>query len=336
LVSPDQNTSRNRVDTIPVRTAFSRAGIVLRGLLHLAARKIKGKRLLPHNLIEAADILVVYFLEFLLFTNTSNSFSNLPLNSNIMAKYSKAAGKSVKSAVKRMKKGTLTSGKSDKKVTSKKQAVAIGLSEAREKGAKVPAKKTAAKKAAPKKPARPAGRAAAKKKAAPKKAAAKKKAAPKKSTRQAGRTAAKKAATPKKTAGKKSAPSKSPPKKAASKKSGAKSAAPKAASKIRSKEKPLKSKAKMPGETSDTGEFISTPATNDANAPVTNADVNNIVTPETESDQAVFAATVPNQQYMPEDFKASVQDPYHGNINPSKAKTTQKPSGKKPLWDNRK
>ncbi|MGE9314854.1 DUF6496 domain-containing protein [Niabella sp. CJ426] len=242
-----------------------------------------------------------------------------------MAKYSKAAGKSVKSAVKRMKKGTLTSGKSDKKVTSKKQAIAIGLSEAREKGAKVPAKKTAAKKAAPKKPARPAGGTAAKKKAAPKK-----------STRQTGRTATKKAATPKKTAGKKSAPSKSPPKKAASKKSGAKSAAPKAVSKSRSKEKPLKSKAKMPGETSDTGEFISTPTTNDANDPVTNADVNNIVTPETESDQAVFAATVPNQQYIPEDFKASARDPYHGNINPSKAKTTQKPSGKKPLWDNRK
>ncbi|ULT45516.1 DUF6496 domain-containing protein [Niabella defluvii] len=70
-----------------------------------------------------------------------------------MAKYSKAAGKSVKSAVKRMKKGTLTSGKSDKKVTSKKQAIAIGLSEAREKGAKVPAKKQQQKKAAPKKAA---------------------------------------------------------------------------------------------------------------------------------------------------------------------------------------
>ncbi|MCH5596644.1 DUF6496 domain-containing protein [Niabella ginsengisoli] len=58
-----------------------------------------------------------------------------------MAKYSKAAGKSVKTAMRKMKKGKLTSGTSDKKVTSKKQAVAIGLSEAREKGAKVPAKK---------------------------------------------------------------------------------------------------------------------------------------------------------------------------------------------------
>jgi hypothetical protein len=59
---------------------------------------------------------------------------------NIMAsKYGKAAQKSVKSAVEREKKGTLRSG-SGKKVTSRKQAIAIGLSEAREKGAKVPSK----------------------------------------------------------------------------------------------------------------------------------------------------------------------------------------------------
>jgi len=60
-----------------------------------------------------------------------------------MAKYGKAAAKSVKSAVKREKKGTLKSGKAGKggKVKSRKQAIAIGLSEARKKGAKVPAKK---------------------------------------------------------------------------------------------------------------------------------------------------------------------------------------------------
>jgi Family of unknown function (DUF6496) len=61
-----------------------------------------------------------------------------------MAKYGRAAAKSVKSAVSREKKGTLTSG-SGRKVTSRKQAIAIGLSEAREKGAKVPARKGAAK-----------------------------------------------------------------------------------------------------------------------------------------------------------------------------------------------
>lgn len=61
-------------------------------------------------------------------------------------KYGKAAGKSVKSAMHRRKKGTLKSGKGGKggTVKSRKQAVAIGLSEAREKGAKVPRKKKAA------------------------------------------------------------------------------------------------------------------------------------------------------------------------------------------------
>jgi hypothetical protein len=61
-------------------------------------------------------------------------------------KYGKAAGKSIKSAMHREKKGTLRSGKGGKggKVTSRKQAIAIGLSEARKKGAKVPSKKSAA------------------------------------------------------------------------------------------------------------------------------------------------------------------------------------------------
>jgi hypothetical protein len=67
-----------------------------------------------------------------------------------MARYSKKSQSSVKSAVRRKKKGTLTSGRSGKKVTSRKQAIAIGLSEARKKGAKVPApkKKKSAKKSA--------------------------------------------------------------------------------------------------------------------------------------------------------------------------------------------
>lgn len=61
-------------------------------------------------------------------------------------KYGKAASKSVKSAMHREKKGTLRSGKGGKggKVKSRKQAIAIGLSEARKKGAKVPRKKSAA------------------------------------------------------------------------------------------------------------------------------------------------------------------------------------------------
>ena len=56
-----------------------------------------------------------------------------------MAKYGKAAGKSVKRALEREKRGTLRSGKGGK-VTSRKQAIATGLSEARKRGAKVPPK----------------------------------------------------------------------------------------------------------------------------------------------------------------------------------------------------
>jgi len=63
---------------------------------------------------------------------------------NVMAKYSKKAQKQVKKAMHKKKKGTLRSG-SGKKVTSSRQAIAIGLSEAREKGAKVPKKKGAKK-----------------------------------------------------------------------------------------------------------------------------------------------------------------------------------------------
>jgi hypothetical protein len=58
-------------------------------------------------------------------------------------KYSKGASKTVASAMRRRKKGTLKSGRSGRKVTSRKQAIAIGLSEARKKGAKVPRKRSA-------------------------------------------------------------------------------------------------------------------------------------------------------------------------------------------------
>ncbi len=56
-----------------------------------------------------------------------------------MAKYGKKAQDSVEQAMHKFKEGELKSGKSGKTVTNPKQAVAIGLSEAREKGAKVPA-----------------------------------------------------------------------------------------------------------------------------------------------------------------------------------------------------
>ncbi len=69
-----------------------------------------------------------------------------------MAKYSRSAGKEVESAMHRRKKGTLKSGPGGKggTVKSRKQAIAIGLSEARAKGKKVPKRKTAKKKAAKK------------------------------------------------------------------------------------------------------------------------------------------------------------------------------------------
>lgn len=61
-----------------------------------------------------------------------------------MAKYGKKAGEKVEEVMREKKRGTLRSG-SGKKVTSRKQAIAIGLSEARKAGAKVPKKKTAKK-----------------------------------------------------------------------------------------------------------------------------------------------------------------------------------------------
>jgi hypothetical protein len=70
-----------------------------------------------------------------------------------MAKYGKSASKNVASTMRRKKKGTLKSG-SGRKVKSRKQAIAIGLSEARKKGAKVPRKssrKTSRKKTSKKK-----------------------------------------------------------------------------------------------------------------------------------------------------------------------------------------
>jgi hypothetical protein len=60
-------------------------------------------------------------------------------------KYSKASSAKVEKAMHERKAGTLRSGRSGKKVTSRKQAIAIGLSEARAAGKKVPRRKTAAR-----------------------------------------------------------------------------------------------------------------------------------------------------------------------------------------------
>ena len=65
-------------------------------------------------------------------------------------KYSKKASADVERAMKKRKAGTLKSGRSGKKVTSRKQAIAIGLSEARAEGKKVPKKAAKRKKAAKK------------------------------------------------------------------------------------------------------------------------------------------------------------------------------------------
>ena len=61
-------------------------------------------------------------------------------------KYSKKASADVERVMKKRKAGTLKSGRSKNKVTSRKQAIAIGLSEARAKGKKVPKKRKTAKK----------------------------------------------------------------------------------------------------------------------------------------------------------------------------------------------
>jgi hypothetical protein len=63
-----------------------------------------------------------------------------------MAKYGKKAQSKVKRAMQERKRGTLRSGRSGKRVTSRKQAIAIGLSEARRAGAKVPKKRRCSRK----------------------------------------------------------------------------------------------------------------------------------------------------------------------------------------------
>jgi len=63
-----------------------------------------------------------------------------------MARYGKLAGKKVERAMREMERGKLRSGRSGRKVTSRKQAIAIGLSEARREGGKVPRRAASKKK----------------------------------------------------------------------------------------------------------------------------------------------------------------------------------------------
>ena len=80
-----------------------------------------------------------------------------------MARYGKKASKKVEEAMHERKRGKLRSGRSGKKVRSRKQAIAIGLAEARREGAKVPPKKKAGKKAGKKRGKKTAKRRAKKK-----------------------------------------------------------------------------------------------------------------------------------------------------------------------------
>ena len=86
-----------------------------------------------------------------------------------MAKYSKSSQDSVKDAMHEMKHGELKSGRSGKKVSSRKQAIAIGLSEAREKGAKVPKKSSPSKSASKKSASKSGGKKSTAKKSSSKK-----------------------------------------------------------------------------------------------------------------------------------------------------------------------
>lgn len=123
------------------------------------------------------------------------NFIATPFKIYPMAKYSKKSQKKVERAMHEMKRGRLKSGRSGKKVSNPRQAIAIGLSEARESGAKVPRK--GAKKSAPKKSA--ARKTGAKKSAGRKTGAKKSAARTTRTVRKAARPAKKSAGRPRKT-----------------------------------------------------------------------------------------------------------------------------------------
>lgn len=246
-----------------------------------------------------------------------------------MAKYSKAASKKVEQSVKEMKKGTLKTG-SGKKVTDKKQAVAIGLSEARSEGKKVPKKATSATKK---------NSATSTKKTAPKKSAAKKSNsdASKATTNSKKTNTNKSSATTKKSATKKSAgsPKKAAPaKKAVAKKGTAttKKSTPKKSAGSTKKDtttKPSaakKSPAKKPAGNKQPSNIYKEPKVQD---PVIKK--NDVPVEEKQTDPAMLAFTEPNP--IPRKKYAVAKDTYHNHTPPTSAKTSKKPSGKKPLWN---
>ena len=226
-----------------------------------------------------------------------------------MAKYSKAGKESVESAMKRMEKGSLRSGGSGKKVTDKKQAIAIGLSEAKKKGAKVPAKKAAVpKKAVPKK-------------AVPKKAVTRK-------------------VTSKKAASKITVSAKAPVKKSPAKKSPSSSrtaakkpmVTPVISINIKTSSKAIKTRNTEPAtkkspviaENKESVEPASTPVIEQDNNEMPLQDRETIL-PEMEDPMKVT-----DQKFYSK--ATSRVDPKHNMAVSSTRKGGIKPSGKKPLW----
>ena len=247
-----------------------------------------------------------------------------------MAKYSKAAQKGVKSAIKRMEKGTLRSGSTGKKVTNPKQAIAIGLSQAKKKGAKVPVKKKAAavKKATPKKAIK---KNTAVKKVMPKKAAAKKAVVKK---------IAIKKSTSKKAAPKKVAPKKAVAKKAVTKNITAKKTAPANPAPVKAFISPLRVVPPQTQQADKTPDATSLPQAKELSEElVEKAATTNVPGPAIEEPSG-NGLTVPAKREDPlTSFdkhvfqKATTKGDPHSKLHLSSVnKSTIRPSGKKPLW----
>ena len=247
-----------------------------------------------------------------------------------MAKYSKAAQKGVKSAIKRMEKGTLRSGSTGKKVTNPKQAIAIGLSQAKKKGAKVPVKKKAAavKKATPKKAIK---KNTAVKKVMPKKAAAKKAVVKK---------IAIKKSTSKKAAPKKVAPKKAVAKKAVTKNITAKKTVPANPAPVKTFISPLRVVPPQTQQADKTPDATSLPQAKELSEElVEKAATTNVPGPAIEEPSG-NGLTVPAKIEDPlTSFdkhvfqKATTKGDPHSKLHLSSVnKSTIRPSGKKPLW----
>ena len=255
-----------------------------------------------------------------------------------MAKYSKSAEKKVETALKEMKKRSLKTG-TGKKVTDKKQAVAIGLSQAKKNGAKVPAKKAApviksvpAKKTVTSKKAAPVKKAAVKKAAPAKKVASVKKAAPAKKVVAKNVLPVRKAAPAKKVAAKKVIPVKKvmPAKKAAAKKIT--TVNPSSAKKIHQEDMdhkvPSTESYDMPADekkplNAETEPKVEEPGDVRDNIPVP---VEEAPKPEPDTEQ-------PAGNPIPEDLYSKSGDNFHGHSKPTQSKSAKKPAGKKPLWN---